>query len=92
MAQQAIGMIETRGMLALVEATDAACKAANVEFKGWRKVGSGLVTMFVSGDVAACRAAIDAGTTAARAVNGEVVSTHVIPRPHDDLTVALPQQ
>ena len=91
MAQQAIGMIETRGLVALVEATDAACKAANVEFKGWRKVGSGLVTMFVSGDVAACKAAIDAGTTAARAVNGEVISTHVIPRPHDDLTVALPQ-
>ena len=91
MAQQAIGMIETRGLVALVEATDAACKAANVEFKGWRKVGSGLVTMFVSGDVAACKAAIDAGTSAARAVNGEVVSTHVIPRPHDDLTVALPQ-
>ncbi len=91
MAQQAIGMIETRGLVALVEATDAACKAANVEFKGWRKVGSGLVTMFVSGDVAACKAAIDAGTSAARAVNGEVVSTHVIARPHDDLKVALPQ-
>ena len=91
MAQQAIGMIETRGLVALVEATDAACKAANVEFKGWRKVGSGLVTMFVSGDVAACKAAIDAGTTAARAVNGEVISTNVIPRPHDDLKVALPK-
>ena len=91
MVQQAIGMIETRGLVALVEATDAACKAANVEFKGWRKVGSGLVTLFVSGDVAACKAAIDAGTTAARAVNGEVISTHVIPRPHDDLQVALPQ-
>jgi ethanolamine utilization protein EutM len=90
MAQQAIGMIETRGLVALVEATDAACKAANVEFRGWRKVGSGLVTMFVAGDVAACKAAIDAGTTAARAVNGEIISTHVIPRPHDDLTVALP--
>ena len=90
MAQQAIGMIETRGLVALVEATDAACKAANVEFKGWRKVGSGLVTMFVSGDVAACKAAIDAGTNAARAVGGEVVSTHVIARPHDDLKVALP--
>ena len=83
-------LIETRGLVALVEATDAACKAANVEFKGWRKVGSGLVTMFVSGDVAACKAAIDAGTSAARAVGGEVVSTHVIPRPHDDLKVALP--
>lgn len=92
MAQQAIGMIETRGLLALVEATDAACKAANVEFQGWRRVGSGLVTLFVSGDVAACRAAVDAGTSAAQGVNGEIVSTHVIPRPHEDLTVALPQQ
>ena len=92
MAQQAIGMIETRGLVALVEATDAACKAANVEYKGWRKVGSGLVTLFVSGDVAACRAAVDAGTAAARAVNGEVVSVHVIPRPHEDLGVALPKQ
>jgi ethanolamine utilization protein EutM len=92
MAQQAIGMIETRGLLALVEATDAACKAANVEFQGWRRVGSGLVTLFVRGDVAACRAAVDAGTSAAQAVNGEIVSTHVIPRPHEDLTVALPQQ
>jgi ethanolamine utilization protein EutM len=91
MAQQAVGMIETRGLVALVEATDAACKAANVEFKGWRKVGSGLVTMFVAGDVAACKAAIDAGTGAARAVGGEVVSTHVIARPHDDLKVALPK-
>ena len=66
MAQQAIGMIETRGLVALVEATDAAVKAANVQFKGWRKVGSGLVTMFVSGDVAAVKAAVDAGATAAR--------------------------
>jgi ethanolamine utilization protein EutM len=91
MVQQAIGMIETRGLVALVEATDAACKAANVEYKGWRKVGSGLVTLFVSGDVAACRAAVDAGSAAARAVNGEVVSVHVIPRPHEDLGVALPK-
>ena len=90
MAQQAIGMIETRGLVALVEATDAACKAANVEYKGWRKVGSGLVTLFVSGDVAACRAAVDAGSAAARAVNGEVVSVHVIPRPHDELKSVAP--
>ena len=89
MAQQAIGMIETRGLVALVEATDAACKAANVEFKGWRKVGSGLVTLFVSGDVAACKAAVDAGTSAARAVNGEVVNTHVIPRPHEGLVEGM---
>ena len=86
----AIGMIETRGLVALVQATDAALKAANVQFKGWRKVGSGLCTVFLSGDVAAVRAGVDAGAAAARGV-GEVVSVHVIPRPHDDLEVALPQ-
>ena len=85
----AIGMIETRGLVALVQATDAAMKAANVQYKGWNKVGSGLVTFFVAGDVAAVRAAVDAGAQAAKAV-GEVVSVHVIPRPHDDLVVVLP--
>ena len=85
----AIGMIETRGLVALVQATDAALKAANVQFKGWKKVGSGLVTVFVTGDVAAVKAAVDAGEKAARAA-GEVVSVHVIPRPHDDLGVVLP--
>ena len=86
----AIVMIETRGLVALVQATDAALKAANVQFRGWRKVGSGLCTMFVTGDVAAVKAGVDAGSTAARAV-GEVVSVHVIPRPHDDLKIALPE-
>jgi ethanolamine utilization protein EutM len=86
----AIGMIETRGLVALVQATDAALKAANVQFKGWKKVGSGLVTVFVQGDVAAVKAAVDAGAQAGRAT-GEVVSVHVIPRPHDDLGVVLPQ-
>ena len=86
----AIGMIETRGLVALVQATDAALKAANVQFKGWRKVGSGLCTVFVTGDVAAVRAGVDAGAQAARGV-GEVVSVHVIPRPHDDLEAALPE-
>jgi ethanolamine utilization protein EutM len=85
----AIGMIETRGLVALVEATDAAMKAANVQYKSWHKVGSGLVTFFVTGDVAAVKAAVDAGEKAARAA-GEVVSVHVIPRPHDDLGVVLP--
>ena len=85
----AIGMIETRGLVALVQATDAAMKAANVQYKGWHKVGSGLVTFFVTGDVAAVRAAVDAGAAAAKGV-GEVVSVHVIPRPHDDLGVVLP--
>ena len=79
-------MIETRGLVALVQATDAALKAANVEFKGWRKVGSGLCTMFVSGDVAAVKAAVDAGAAAGRAI-GEVVSVHVIPRPHANLHI-----
>jgi ethanolamine utilization protein EutM len=90
MAQQAIGMIETRGLVALVQGTDAALKAANVTFKGWKKVGSGLCTMFVVGDVAAVKAAVDAGSAAAKAI-GEVVSVHVIPRPHDDLNGALPK-
>ena len=85
----AIGMIETRGLVALVQATDAALKAANVQFAGWRKVGSGLCTVFLAGDVAAVKAAVDAGAVAARAV-GEVVSVHVIARPHDDVVTTLP--
>jgi ethanolamine utilization protein EutM len=84
MAQQAIGMIETRGFSALLEASDAALKAANVTMVGWEKVGSALVTVFLRGDVAAVKAATDAGAAAAAAV-GEGVSVHVIPRPHDDL-------
>ncbi len=84
MAQQAIGMIETRGFSALLEASDAALKAASVTMVGWEKVGSGLVTVFLRGVVAAVKAATDAGAAAAAAV-GEVVSVHVIPRPHDDL-------
>ncbi len=90
MAQQAIGMIETRGLVALVQATDAMLKAANVEFRGWKKIGSGLCTAFIAGDVAAVKAGVDAGAAAARAV-GEVVSVHVIPRPHDDVGRIVPQ-
>jgi ethanolamine utilization protein EutM len=90
MAQQAIGMIETKGLVSLVQATDAALKAANVSYRGWRKVGSGLCSVYVTGDVAAVKAAVDAGATAARAI-GEVVSVHVIPRPHDDLGTILPK-
>jgi ethanolamine utilization protein EutM len=86
----AIGMIETKGLAPLVYATDAMLKAAKVQFKGWRKVGSGLCTSFVTGDVASVKAAVDAGAAAARTV-GEVVSVHVIPRPHDDLVVILPK-
>ncbi len=85
---EALGMIETKGLVALIEATDAMLKAANVEFLTWEKVGSGLATAFVSGDVAAVKAATDAGASAAGRV-GEVVSVQVIPRPHDDLDVIL---
>ena len=82
--KQALGMIETKGMVALFEASDAMLKAANVTFAGWEKVGSGLVTAFVEGDVAAVKAATDAGAAAARRV-GELTSVIVIPRPHDEL-------
>ena len=85
---EALGMIETKGFVSLVEAADAMMKAANVEFLGWDKVGSGLVSVFVSGDVAAVKAATDAGAAAAGRV-GEVVSVQVIPRPHDDLAKVL---
>lgn len=86
---EALGMIETKGFIALVEATDAMMKAANVEFAGWDKVGSGLVTAFVTGDVAAVKAATDAGAAAAGRL-GEVVSVQVIPRPHEDIRLVLP--
>ena len=88
-ALEALGMIETKGFIALVEATDAMMKAANVNFMGWDKVGSGLVSSFVTGDVAAVKAATDAGANAAGRV-GEVVSVQVIPRPHEDLSTVLP--
>lgn len=89
MGQQAIGMIETKGFCALIEASDAALKSASVTMVGWEKVGSGLVTVFLRGDVAAVKAATDAGAAAAAAV-GEVVSVHVIPRPHEDLAALGP--
>ena len=80
----ALGMIETRGLVALFEATDAMLKAASVEMLGWRKIGKGLVTAFVAGEVAAVKSAVAAGETAAAKV-GEVVAAHVIPRPHEEL-------
>ncbi len=86
---EALGMIETKGFVALVEATDAMMKAANVQFVGWDKVGAGLVAAFVTGDVAAVKAATDAGAAAAGRI-GEVVSVEVIPRPHEDLNRVLP--
>jgi ethanolamine utilization protein EutM len=86
---EALGMIETKCFIALLEATDAMLKAANVQLVGWDKVGSGLVSAFVTGDVAAVKSATDAGAAAAGRI-GEVVSVQVIPRPHDDLHIVLP--
>lgn len=91
MALQALGMVETRGLVALIEASDAMCKAAKVELAGWDRVGAGLCTSFVRGDVAAVKAAVDAGAAAAAKI-GEVVSVQVIPRPHEDLTHAIPHK
>jgi ethanolamine utilization protein EutM len=85
MAQQALGMIETKGLCALLEASDAALKSADVQLTGWEKIGSGLVTGFFRGDVAAVKAATDAGAEAASQV-GEVISVQVIPRPHEELS------
>jgi len=85
MAQQAIGMIETKGLIAAVEALDAALKAANVKFVRQDKVGSGFVAVTVEGDVAAVKAAVDAGANAGRRV-GEIVSVHVIARPAEGAT------
>src|SRR5512136_2675222 len=86
---EALGMIEAKGFITLVEATDAMLKAANVEYIGWDKVGSGLVSVFVTGDVAAVKAATDAGAAAGGRI-GEIVSVQVIPRPHEDLEIVLP--
>ncbi len=85
MAGQALGMIETKGLVAQFEATDAMCKAANIELLGWEKVGSGNVATFIRGDVASVKASVEAGATAAASI-GEVVAVHVIPRPHNDLS------
>jgi len=84
MPGQALGMIETKGLVAQFEATDAMLKAANVDLVGWEKVGSGHVATFVRGEVAAVKAAVEAGATSAASI-GEVIAVHVIPRPHGDL-------
>src|SRR5438093_5246279 len=86
---EALGMVETKGLVALVEASDALLKSANVTLIGWQKIGSGLVTAMVVGDVAAVKAALYAGSAAASCV-GEVISVQVIPRPHEDLGSVLP--
>ncbi len=86
---EALGMIETKGLVAMIEAADAMVKAANVKLKKKKKIGAGYVTALVRGDVAAVRAATDAGAAAARKV-GELIAVHVIPRPHKDLDEVLP--
>lgn len=86
----AFGMIETKGLVGAIEAADAMVKAANVSLVGYEKIGSGLVTVMVRGDVGAVKAATDAGAAAARNV-GEVQSIHVIPRPHNDVETLLPK-
>ena len=89
MVQQALGLIETRGLVAAIEAADAMLKAANVELVGTEKIGSGLVSVMVRGDVGAVKAAVEAGSTAAGNL-GEIIATHVIPRPHTDVEKILP--
>lgn len=89
MEKEALGMVETKGLVGAIEAADAMVKSANVCLTGYEKIGSGLVTIMVRGDVGAVKAATDAGATAASKV-GEVVSVHVIPRPHSDVEKILP--
>lgn len=90
MAQEALGMIETRGLTAAIEAADAMTKAAEVSLVGTEKIGSGLVTVMVRGNVGAVKAAVESGSTAASRL-GELVATHVIPRPHGDVEKILPR-
>jgi len=85
----ALGLVETRGLVGMIEAADAMCKTANVVFVGWQKVDAGLVTAIVRGDVGSVKAATDAGAAAARRV-GELIAVHVIPRPHQNLEDVLP--
>ncbi len=90
MALEALGMVETRGLVAAIEAADAMCKAANVTLVGTEKIGSGLVTIMVRGDVGAVKSSVEAGQAAACKL-GELVATHVIPRPHGDVEMILPK-
>ena len=89
MSQEALGMVETRGLVASIEAADTMLKAANVVLVGTEKIGSGLVTVMVRGDVGAVKSAVESGAEAAGRL-GELVATHVIPRPHDDVEKILP--
>ena len=88
---EALGMIETKGLVGAIEAADAMTKSANVELIGYEKIGSVLVTVMVRGDVGAVKASVDAGAVAAEKV-GEIVSKHVIPRPHTDVERILPKR
>ena len=90
MSQEALGMVETRGLVAAIEAADAMCKAANVVLIGTEKIGSGLVTVMVRGDVGAVKSSVEAGANNASRL-GELVATHVIPRPHSDVEMILPK-
>ena len=89
MSNEALGMVETRGLTAAIEAADAMVKAAEVTLIGTEKIGSGLVSVMVRGDVGAVKSAVDAGSTSAARL-GELVATHVIPRPHEDVEKILP--
>ena len=89
MALEALGMVETRGLVAAIEAADAMLKAANVALVGTEKIGSGLVSVMVRGDVGAVKAAVEAGGASAQKL-GEIIATHVIPRPHNDVEKILP--
>lgn len=87
---EALGMVETKGLVGVIEAADAMVKSANVKLVGIEKIGAGFVTVMVRGDVGAVKAATDAGAAAAKRV-GEVISVHVIPRPHADTELLLPK-
>jgi len=91
MDKQALGMVETKGLVGAIEAADAMVKAANVVLAGKEQIGSGLVTVMVRGDVGAVKASVDAGAAAAKRV-GELVSVHVIPRPHQDVEKIIPSK
>ena len=91
MEKEALGMVETKGLVGSIEAADAMVKSANVTLIGKEKIGSGLVTVMVRGDVGAVKASVDAGAAAAARV-GELFAVHVIPRPHDDVELILPQK
>ena len=90
MSQEALGMVETRGLVAAIEAADAMCKSANVTLIGTEKIGSGLVTVMVRGDVGAVKSSVESGAAEAGKL-GELIATHVIPRPHGDVEMILPQ-